>query len=165
MKCALNGAVLWMKIAISWTWKRLKINNVFITLNDVDQKAKKKNLIYEMCLLFVIFGCPKTVSSWTTVCFERCQHRKANITIFIVLVKIFSADTFSRTVCSTIQYVAQYPDGTSIRTLKTKTHFLRRRFQFSVNEVFRMKARHFIFKVIPWFCTAHLLLRITRWPP
>ena len=20
-------------------------------------------------------------------------------------------------------------------------------------------------KVIPWFCTAHLLLRITRWPP
>ena len=21
------------------------------------------------------------------------------------------------------------------------------------------------FKVIPWFCTAHLLLRITRWPP
>ena len=74
------------------------------------------------------------------------QHRKANITIFIVLVKIFSADTFSRTVRSTVQYVAQYPDGTSIRTLKTKTHFLRRRFQFSVNEVFRMKAGHFIFK-------------------
>ena len=22
-----------------------------------------------------------------------------------------------------------------------------------------------LFKVIPWFCTAHLLLRITRWPP
>ena len=75
------------------------------------------------------------------------QHRKANITIFIVLVKIFSADTFSRTVCSTIQYVAQYPDGTSIRTLKTKTQFLRRPFHFSVNEVFRMKAQHFSFKM------------------
>ena len=23
----------------------------------------------------------------------------------------------------------------------------------------------FCLKVIPWFCTAHLLLRITRWPP
>ena len=23
----------------------------------------------------------------------------------------------------------------------------------------------FVFKVIPWFCIAHLLLRITRWPP
>ena len=22
-----------------------------------------------------------------------------------------------------------------------------------------------VFKVIPWFCTAHLLMRITRWPP
>ena len=44
-----------------------------------------------------------------------------------------------------VQYVAQYPDGTSIRTLKTKTQFLRRRFQFSVNEVFRMKAEHFSF--------------------
>ena len=46
-----------------------------------------------------------------------------------------------------IQYVAQYPDGTSIRTLKTKNHFLRRPFQFSVNEVFRMKIEHFSFKV------------------
>ena len=27
-----------------------------------------------------------------------------------------------------VQYVAQYPDGTSIRTLKTKTQFLRRPF-------------------------------------
>ena len=39
-----------------------------------------------------------------------------------------------------VQYVAQYPDGTSIRTLQTKTQFLRRPFQLSVNEVFRMKA-------------------------
>ena len=46
-----------------------------------------------------------------------------------------------------VQYVAQYPDGTSIRTLKTKTQFLRRPFQFSVNEVFRMKAEHFSFKM------------------
>ena len=44
-------------------------------------------------------------------------------------------------------YVAQYPDGTSIRTLETKTQFLRRPFQFSVNEVFRMKAEHFSFKM------------------
>ena len=36
-----------------------------------------------------------------------------------------------------VQYVVQYPDGTSIRTLETKTEFLRRSFQFSVNEVFR----------------------------
>ena len=35
-----------------------------------------------------------------------------------------------------LQYVAQYPDGTSIRTLKTKTQFLRRPFQLSVNKVF-----------------------------
>ena len=46
-----------------------------------------------------------------------------------------------------IQYVAQYPDGTSIRTLETKTQFLRRPFQFSVNEVFRMKGEHFSFKM------------------
>ena len=35
----------------------------------------------------------------------------------------------------------------SIWPLKTKTQFLRRPFQFSVNEVFRMKAEHFSFKV------------------
>ena len=46
-----------------------------------------------------------------------------------------------------VQYVAQYPDGTSIRTLETRTQFLRRPFQFSVNEVFRMKAEHFSFKM------------------
>ena len=46
-----------------------------------------------------------------------------------------------------LQYVAQYPDGTSIRTLETKTQFLRRPFQFSVNEIFRMKAEHFSFKM------------------
>ena len=40
----------------------------------------------------------------------------------------------------TVQYIAQYAAGTSIRPLKTKTQFLRRPFQFSVNEVFRMKA-------------------------
>ena len=47
----------------------------------------------------------------------------------------------------TVQYVAQYPDGTSIRTPETKTQFLRRPFQFLVNEVFRMKAEHFSFKM------------------
>ena len=44
-------------------------------------------------------------------------------------------------------YVAQYPAGTRMRPLKTKTQFLRRPFQFSVNEVFRMKAEHFSFKM------------------
>ena len=46
-----------------------------------------------------------------------------------------------------VQYVTQYADGTSIRTLETKTQFLRRPFQFSVNEVFRMKVEHFSFKM------------------
>ena len=35
----------------------------------------------------------------------------------------------------------------SIRTLETKTQFLRCPFQFSVNEGFRMKAEHFSFKM------------------
>ena len=35
----------------------------------------------------------------------------------------------------------------SIRTLKTKTQFLRRPFQFLVNEVFPMKAEHFSLKM------------------
>ena len=46
-----------------------------------------------------------------------------------------------------IQYVAQCPDGTSIPTLKTKTQFLTRPFQLSVNEVLRMKAEYFSFKM------------------
>ena len=46
-----------------------------------------------------------------------------------------------------ITVAQQYPAGTSVRPLKTKTQFLRRPFQFSVNEVFRMKAEHFIFKM------------------
>ena len=37
--------------------------------------------------------------------------------------------------------------GTSIQTLETKTQFLRRPFQFSVKEVFRMKAEHYSFKM------------------
>ena len=46
-----------------------------------------------------------------------------------------------------MQFVAKYPDGTSIRTLETKIQFLRRPFQLSLNEVFRMKAEHFSFKM------------------
>ena len=46
-----------------------------------------------------------------------------------------------------VQYVAQYPDGTSIRTLETKTQFFRRPFHLTVNEVFRMEAEHFSFKM------------------
>ena len=48
---------------------------------------------------------------------------------------------------SWLQHVSQYPDGTSIWTLKTKTQFLRRPFQLSVNKVFQMKAEHFCFKM------------------
>ena len=57
------------------------------------------------------------------------------------------ADAFVVSPLHSVQYVAQYPDGTSIRTLKTKTQFLRRPFQLSVNEVFRMKAEHLSFKM------------------
>ena len=46
-----------------------------------------------------------------------------------------------------VRYVAQYPDGTGIRTLKTKTQFLRGSFQLSVNDVLRMKAEHFSLKM------------------
>ena len=46
-----------------------------------------------------------------------------------------------------IQYVAHYPDGTSIRTFETRTQVLRGPFQLSVNKVFRMKAEHFSFKM------------------
>ena len=45
------------------------------------------------------------------------------------------------------RWVPLYLVGTSIRTLKTKTQFLRCPFQFSVNEVFRTKADHFSFKI------------------
>ena len=62
---------------------------------------------------------------------------------------IYTIKSFKRTKCQIkqIQYVAQYPDGTSIWTLKTKTQFSRRPFQLSVNKVFRMKAEHFGFKL------------------
>ena len=54
--------------------------------------------------------------------------------------------------------------------LNTDTSLLRTVFpggQFSLS---KEKALTFFlnstrFKVIPWFCTVHLLLRITRWPP
>ena len=46
-----------------------------------------------------------------------------------------------------VQYVAQYPDGTSFRTLETRTQFLRDPFQLSANKVFRMKAEHFSFNM------------------
>ena len=47
----------------------------------------------------------------------------------------------------TLKNIQLYPDGTGIRTLKTKTQFLRRPFQLSVNKVFRTKVEHFGFKV------------------
>ena len=70
-------------------------------------------------------------------CEMRCLHRELpGLTVTSNSLRFLS-----------VQYVAQYPDGTSIRTLKTKTQFLRRPFQLSVNEVFRMKAEHFSFKM------------------
>ena len=45
------------------------------------------------------------------------------------------------TVCCPVSGRYQYPDTS------TKTQFLRRRFQLSVNKVFRMKAEHFGFKM------------------
>ena len=89
-----------MKTAISRTWQRLKINIVLT-------KCKKQHLIYEMCLLFVIFRCPYTLSAAEQrVCFERRSTSKGKYQFFfIVLVKIFSADTFSRTVCSIYSFI------------------------------------------------------------
>ena len=52
-----------------------------------------------------------------------------------------------KTAHQTLQRVAQYPDSTSIRTLETKTQFLRRPFQFLLNELLQMKAEHFSFKM------------------
>ena len=63
------------------------------------------------------------------------------IVIYSPIIHIFSGFHFG------VQYVAQYPDGTSIRTLEAKTQFLRHPFQFSVNEVLQMKAEHFSFKM------------------
>ena len=72
--------------------------------------------------------------------------QSAAIVAMILLNKLLVDDKITACVRQ-IQYVAQYPDGNSIRTLETKTQFLRRPFQFSVNEVFRMKAEHFSFKM------------------
>ena len=69
------------------------------------------------------------------------------LTAKTVLLIIENVASFDKLGNSGLQYVTQYPDGTSIRTLETKTQFLRRHFQFSVNEVFRMKAEHFSFKM------------------
>ena len=72
-------------------------------LKQCGTKCKKKYLTYEMCLLFVInFFDARTLCQQLNNRFvlNAGQHRKANISFFIVLVKIFSADTFSKTVCS-----------------------------------------------------------------
>ena len=83
-----------MKTAISRTWQRLKINIVLITLNNVEQNAKKKYLIYEMCLLFVIFRCPYTLSAaeqrgW----FERRSTSKGKYQFFLLFLLKFSVLT------------------------------------------------------------------------
>ena len=78
--------------------------------------------------------------------FNKAELLKNNMEIFAIR---FSRKKFQKHHMRQrkVQYVAQYPDGTSIRTLETKTQFLRRPFQFSVNEVLRMKAEHFSFKM------------------
>ena len=65
----------------------------------------------------------------------------------LVLVCFFTVVLVDSIFISWLQYVSQYPDGTSIPPLKTKTQFLRRPFQLSVNEVFGMKAEYFSFKM------------------
>ena len=76
-------------------------------LKQSGTKCKKIYLIYGMCLLFVIFRCPYTLSAAEQrVCFERRSTSKGKYQFFfIVLVKIFSADTFSRTVCSIYSFI------------------------------------------------------------
>ena len=68
---------------------------------------------------------------------ERLRLKKCN----------FRLKIHGQAMLGTVQYVAQYPDGTSTRTLETRTQFLRGPFQLSVNKVFRMKAEHFSFKM------------------
>ena len=74
-------------------------------------------------------------------------YRLVLISSLLVTVVVLNLLTCSCSAVYSVQYVAQYRDGTSIRTLKAKTQFLRRPFQLSVNKVFRMKAEHFGFKM------------------
>ena len=80
-----------MKTAILRTRKRLKINIVFITLNDVEQNAKKildLRDVPPMCLLFVFFDARRLcqqLNSWFVL--YAGQHGKANMSSHIVVVK------------------------------------------------------------------------------
>ena len=80
-----------MKTAILRTRKRLKINIVFITLNDVEQNAKKildLRDVPPMCLLFVFFDARRLcqqLNSWFVL--YAGQHGKANMSFHIVVVK------------------------------------------------------------------------------
>ena len=80
-----------MKTAILRTRKRLKINIVFITLNDVEQNAKKILDLRDlppMCLLFVFFDARRLcqqLNSWFVL--YAGQHGKANVSFHIVVVK------------------------------------------------------------------------------
>ena len=117
MKCALSGAVLWMKIAISWTWKRLKINNVFITLNDVDQNAKKKILDLWDVPALRYFSMPVDCQQlnnglfWTPINIER------EISLFLLFLLKFSALTHFPG-----PFVVLYSMLPSIRTVPVSGH-------------------------------------------
>ena len=80
-----------MKTAILRTRKRLKKNIVFITLNDVEQNAKKILDLRDlppMCLLFVFFDARRLcqqLNSWFVL--YAGQHGKANVSFHIVVVK------------------------------------------------------------------------------
>ena len=76
-----------MKAAISRTWQRLKINIVLT-------KCKKQHLIYEMCLLFVIFRCPYTLTAAEQrVCFERRSTSKGKYQFFLLFLLKYSVLT------------------------------------------------------------------------
>ena len=81
-----------MKTAILRTRKRLKINIVSITLNDVEQNAKTILDLRDlppMCLLFVFFDARRLcqqLNSWFVL--YAGQHGKANVSFHIVVVKL-----------------------------------------------------------------------------
>ena len=102
---------------------QLSVNEVF--------RMKAEQFSFKMKVL----GSWKLAKQSQKTSILRCSGQKLSHFIFSRGAFIYQTSSFDRR----LQYVTQYPDDTSIRTLETKTQFLRRPFQFSVNEVFRMK--------------------------
>ena len=94
MSCALNGTVLLNENCHF-------ANTKTVENNDVEQNGKK-NTSSTRCACFSLFldsrRLCQQLNNWFVL--NAGQHRQANSSFFIVLFKSFSADTFSRTVCS-----------------------------------------------------------------